>query len=94
MSDQVQTDAKPARSRRFRVETYTSGEVAQILDVSQTFAIGLMNTGGMKGIYRVPGSTYRRIARLDLVEWMASRPECRHALVQLCGPLPPGWPEP
>ncbi len=48
---------------------YTTGEVAQICNVSQQTIIRCFDSGRLKG-FRVPGSRFRRIPRENLVQFM------------------------
>jgi excisionase family DNA binding protein len=50
-------------------EVYTTGEVADICNVSQQTVIRCFDGGRLKG-YRVPGSKFRRIPRDALLEFM------------------------
>lgn len=73
----------------------TPHQVAEILEVSVWTAMRMMDTGAIPGSYVVPGGgNFRRVPRLDLIQWMANHAEWHPALVKLCGPLPPGWPGP
>jgi excisionase family DNA binding protein len=54
-----------------RIKTaYTTGEAAQICNVSQTTIIRLFDSGALKG-YRVPGSRFRRIPHEELERFLA-----------------------
>lgn len=48
---------------------YTTGEVAQVCNVSQQTVIRCFDSGRLKG-FRVPGSRFRRIPRESLVQFM------------------------
>jgi len=48
---------------------YTTGEVAEICNVSQQTIIRCFDSGRLKG-FRVPGSRFRRIPRESLVQFM------------------------
>ena len=48
---------------------YTTGEVAEICNVSQQTVIRCFDSGRLKG-FRVPGSRFRRIPRESLLEFM------------------------
>lgn len=48
---------------------YTTGEVAEICNVSQQTVIRCFDAGKLKG-FRVPGSRFRRIPRESLVQFM------------------------
>ena len=48
---------------------YTTGEVAQICNVSQQTVIRCFDSGKLKG-FRVPGSRFRRIPRESLIAFM------------------------
>jgi excisionase family DNA binding protein len=48
---------------------YTTGEVAQICNVSQQTIIRCFDSGRLKG-FRVPGSRFRRIPRENLIQFM------------------------
>lgn len=74
---------------------YGTRRVAQILGVDEPEADRLMRSGEIPGAYAVPGAgDYRRVRRIDLIEWMANKPQHHAALERLCGPLPIGWPAP
>ncbi|HUW82572.1 MAG TPA: response regulator [Phycisphaerae bacterium] len=48
---------------------YTTGEVAEVCNVSQQTVIRCFDSGRLKG-FRVPGSRFRRIPRESLVQFM------------------------
>lgn len=48
---------------------YTTGEVAQICNISQQTVIRCFDSGRLKG-FRVPGSRFRRIPRESLIQFM------------------------
>ncbi len=48
---------------------YTTGEVAQVCNVSQQTVIRCFDAGKLKG-FRVPGSRFRRIPRENLIQFM------------------------
>jgi excisionase family DNA binding protein len=55
----------------FHKSVFTTGEVAEICNVSQQTVIRCFDRGELKG-YRVPGSRFRRIPRESLIEFMKS----------------------
>jgi excisionase family DNA binding protein len=48
---------------------YTTGEVAEVCNVSQQTVIRCFDSGRLKG-FRVPGSRFRRIPRESLIQFM------------------------
>lgn len=50
-------------------ELYTTGEAAEICKVSQQTIIRCFDSGRLEG-FRIPGSKFRRIPRLDLIKFM------------------------
>lgn len=70
-----------------KITAYNASDVARIFDVSTNYV--------MKNLKMLPWFATkrgRRVTHLDLVEWMANRPEWHGALERLCGPLPSDWP--
>ena len=72
---------------------YTTGEVAQICNVSQQTIIRCFDSGQLKG-FRVPGSRFRRIPREQLYMFMRDNGIPLDALESLLGKEPPEAPEP
>ena len=63
-------DANVAGSTDWREKTvFTTGEVAEICQISQQTVIRCFDSGKLKG-FRVPGSKFRRIPREALMEFM------------------------
>ena len=56
---------KPLEGRK----TFTTGQVAQVMDVSIQTVIRLVDDGKLKG-FKIPGSRFRRISRDSLVAFM------------------------
>jgi excisionase family DNA binding protein len=54
---------------RLDKSVFTTGEVAEICNISQQTVIRCFDTGRLKG-FRVPGSRFRRIPRESLVQFM------------------------
>lgn len=50
-------------------QVFTTGEAAEICNVSQQTIIRCFDSGRLQG-FRVPGSRFRRIPRLDLIRFM------------------------
>ena len=67
----IVTDAlNSATSGAFRQKTvFTTGEVAEICQISQQTVIRCFDNGKLKG-FRVPGSKFRRIPRESLIAFM------------------------
>lgn len=74
-----------------RERSHTFSEVAAICGASVSTVAKMVGKHRLRAL-RVPGSRHRRIRRLDLVEWLANRPDWHWLLIDLCGPLPDGWP--
>lgn len=77
----------------------SSAETIGIGELAKTLGIGVTTLRRVAEAERFPvtreGRKHaRRFDRMELVEWMANRPEWHWALVALCGPLPDGWPKP
>lgn len=53
----------------YRKQVYSTGDVAEICNVSQQTVIRCFDTGRLRG-YRIPGSKFRRIPREALIEFM------------------------
>ena len=53
-----------------RKEVYTTGEAAEICNLSQQTIIRCVDQGRMKGAFRIPGSKFRRIPREVLRKFM------------------------
>jgi len=70
-----QSGGRPGRPRRRRStdlaskEVFTTGEVAEICQISQQTVIRCFDSGRLKG-FRVPGSRFRRIPRDALIQFM------------------------
>ncbi|MFO0839092.1 MAG: response regulator [Phycisphaerae bacterium] len=62
-------DNAAKRGNRLKQSVYTTGEVAEICNVSQQTVIRCFDSGKLKG-YRVPGSRFRRIPRESLIQFM------------------------
>lgn len=58
--------------------TFTTGEVAKVLAISQQTVIKLIDSGQLPG-YRVPLSKFRRVSYQSLVAWLRAHPEYEHA---------------
>ena len=58
---------KPLEGRK----TFTTGQVAQVMDVSIQTVIRLVDDGKLKG-FKIPGSRFRRISRDSLVSFMTA----------------------
>ncbi|MBX3372966.1 MAG: response regulator [Phycisphaeraceae bacterium] len=54
-----------------RKQVFTTGEAAEICNVSQQTIIRCFDSGRLQG-FRVPGSRFRRIPRLELLRFMRS----------------------
>ena len=61
--------AKQDPARFANKEVFTTGEVAEICNVSQQTIIRCFDSGRLKG-FRVPGSRFRRIPREALIQFM------------------------
>lgn len=48
---------------------FTTGEVAKFMNCSQQNVIRCIDRGLLKG-YRLPGSSFRRVARSDLIDFL------------------------
>lgn len=59
----------PLDSALLHKSVYTTGEVADICNVSQQTVIRCFDSGRLKG-FRVPGSRFRRIPRDSLIQFM------------------------
>lgn len=63
------TSATGPRPTTLNKSVYTTGEVAEICNVSQQTVIRCFDQGKLKG-FRVPGSRFRRIPRESLIQFM------------------------
>jgi excisionase family DNA binding protein len=59
----------PRSTGRLRKAVYTTGEVAEICNVSQQTVIRCFDNGRLRG-FRVPGSRFRRIPHESLIQFM------------------------
>lgn len=73
--------------------TMSVSDLARALDVCTATVRRMCNVDGMPA-YRIPGRKYRRFDRMDVIEWLANDPSRHGMLVQMCGRLPDGWPNP
>lgn len=67
----VTASTQPLVSERGKLNktVYTTGEVAEICNISQQTVIRCFDSGRLKG-FRVPGSRFRRIPRESLIQFM------------------------
>jgi two-component system, OmpR family, response regulator len=75
MAAQDKTSGEPGKTQRrtggslMSKAVFTTGEVAQVCNVSQQTVIRCFDSGRLKG-FRVPGSRFRRITREGLIQFM------------------------
>jgi excisionase family DNA binding protein len=62
-------DKQTIERSRFKKTVFTTGEVADICNISQQTVIRCFDNGRLKG-FRVPGSRFRRIPRESLIQFM------------------------
>ena len=65
-----------ARASKWRV--FTTGEIADLVGISRTVVVRVIDSGDLHG-YRLPGSLCRRVMRASLVRWLR-RYQFTHAL--------------
>ena len=63
------SDKSLAERSRFKKSVFTTGEVAEICNISQQTVIRCFDQGRLRG-FRVPGSKFRRIPRESLIQFM------------------------
>lgn len=63
------SDKSTAERSRFKKSVFTTGEVAEICNISQQTVIRCFDQGRLRG-FRVPGSKFRRIPRESLIQFM------------------------
>lgn len=63
------SDKSIAERSRFKKSVFTTGEVAEICNISQQTVIRCFDQGRLRG-FRVPGSKFRRIPRESLIQFM------------------------
>lgn len=62
-------DKQTIERSRFKKTVFTTGEVADVCNVSQQTVIRCFDNGRLRG-FRVPGSRFRRIPRESLIQFM------------------------
>ena len=73
--------------------TMNVSDLARALDVCTATIRRMADVDGLP-VRRLPGRKDRRFDRMDVINWLANDPSRHGMLVQMCGRLPDGWPNP
>ena len=68
------------RSSVISATVLSTGEIARALGISLQKTIKLLDSGGIPKMWKIPGSGFRRLNRVDLVSFMRSRADFKEKI--------------